>query len=126
MKGNETLNLQPSTYCRMTYIKIILKLSEMQGFIEALLLTSVSHEGLSFMEVGHNPMCVSSFAPCSWGGGGGVYGGRDPPPPGGGGGGGVIWAAVPPLPLCSISPGSFGYFTGPRFSNSLSMHHSVI
>ena len=51
----------------MTYIKIILKLSEMQGFIEALLLTSVSHDGLSFMEVGHNPMCVSSFAPCSWG-----------------------------------------------------------
>ena len=81
MEGNETLNLQPSTYCRMTYIKIILKLSEMQGFIEALLLTSVSHDGLSFMEVGHNPMCVSLFSPCSWGGGGGSYGVLYPPSP---------------------------------------------
>ena len=36
-------------------------------FIQALLLTSVFHEGLSFMEVGHNLMCVSTLAPYTWG-----------------------------------------------------------
>ena len=32
-----------------------------QGFIQALLLTSVFHEGLSFMDVGHNPTCISTL-----------------------------------------------------------------
>ena len=35
-----------------------------QGFIQALLLTSVFHKGLSFMAVGNNPTYV---VPCSWG-----------------------------------------------------------
>ena len=33
----------------------------MQGFIQALLLTSVFHEGLSFMTVGDNPTCISTL-----------------------------------------------------------------
>ena len=38
-----------------------------QGFIQALLLTSLFHEGLSFMIIGHNPTwCISSLDPCSW------------------------------------------------------------
>ena len=32
-----------------------------QGFIQTLLLTSVFHKQLSFMVVGHGPMCVSMF-----------------------------------------------------------------
>ena len=32
-----------------------------QGFIQALLQTFVFHEGLSFMDVGHNPKCVSTL-----------------------------------------------------------------
>ena len=32
-----------------------------QSFIQSLLLTSVFHEGLSFMVAGHNPTCVSSL-----------------------------------------------------------------
>ena len=32
-----------------------------QGFIQALLLTSAFHEGLSFMDVGHNPTCLSTL-----------------------------------------------------------------
>ena len=42
-----------------------------QGFIEAFLLTSVFHEGLSFIVVGHNPTCVSVLALAA----GGSYGG---------------------------------------------------
>ena len=38
-----------------------------QSFIEALLLTSIFHEGLSFMAIGHNPACISILAPCSLG-----------------------------------------------------------
>ena len=34
-----------------------------QGFIQALLLTSVFQEGLSFMEVDHKPMCINTLAP---------------------------------------------------------------
>ena len=34
----------------------------LQGFIQALLLTSVFHERLSFMAIGHNPICVSMLA----------------------------------------------------------------
>ena len=34
---------------------------EKQGFIQALLLTSVFHEGLSFMDIGHKPTCVSTL-----------------------------------------------------------------
>ena len=37
------------------------KLIFLQGFIQALLLTSVFHEGLSFMDVGHKPTCVSTL-----------------------------------------------------------------
>ena len=37
-----------------------------QGFIQALLLTSIFHEGLSFMEVDHKPMCINTLAPWSW------------------------------------------------------------
>ena len=32
-----------------------------QGFIQALWLTSVFHKGVSFMPVGHDPMCVTTF-----------------------------------------------------------------
>ena len=32
-----------------------------QGFTQALLLTSAFHEGLSFMDVGHNPTCLSTL-----------------------------------------------------------------
>ena len=32
-----------------------------QGFIQALLLTSVFHKGLSFMAVGHNQTCISTL-----------------------------------------------------------------
>ena len=41
-----------------------------QGFIQAFLLTFVFHEGLSFMTLGHNPMCVSTLAIAT----GGSYG----------------------------------------------------
>ena len=34
----------------------------MQEFIQALLLTSVLREGLSFIAVVHNPACVSTLA----------------------------------------------------------------
>ena len=34
----------------------------LQGFIQVLLLTSVFHEGLSFMAVGHNPACASMLS----------------------------------------------------------------
>ena len=68
-----------------------------EGFIQALLLTTFFHEGLSFMAIVHNQTCISTLAPCSWG---------------------FIWGAV------NVS-GSFGYFTDPRFLNSLSMHHLV-
>ena len=33
-----------------------------QGFIQALLLTSIFHGGSCFITVGHNPMCVSKLA----------------------------------------------------------------
>ena len=42
-------------------------ISDNQGFNQALLLTSIFHEGLSFMTVGHNPTCISMLDPCSWG-----------------------------------------------------------
>ena len=32
---------------------------QVQGFIQALLLTSVFHEGLSFMAIGYNLTCIS-------------------------------------------------------------------
>ena len=73
-----------------------------QGFIQALLLTSIFHEGLSFMALGHNTTCVSTSDSCSWG---------------------FIWGAV--NPPCGVYSTPFGYFTEPRFSNSLSMHHLV-
>ena len=74
-----------------------------QGFVQVLFLTSVFHEGLSFIAVGHNSMCVSMLALCSWK---------------------LIWGTI--NPPCGIAPGSFGNFTNPSFSNSLSMHHLVI
>ena len=60
-----------------------------QGFIQALLLT-VFHEGLSFMDVGHNPACISTST----------------------------LAAVGSRGCCKSS---FGYFSAPGFSNSLSI-----
>ena len=39
-------------------------------FVQALFLTSVFHEGLSFMAIGHNPMCVTTLAIAT----GGSYG----------------------------------------------------
>ena len=71
-------------------------------FIQALLLNSVFHEGLSFMEVGHNPMC-QHVGPLHLG---------------------IHMGCYNPHP-CAIAPGSFGYFTDFRFSDSLSMHHLV-
>ena len=38
------------------------RLPLLQGFIQALLVTSFFHEGLSFMTVGHNTTCVSTLA----------------------------------------------------------------
>ena len=43
------------------------KLHLLQGFIQAHLLTSVFHEGLSFMVIGHETMCISTVDPGSWG-----------------------------------------------------------
>ena len=40
------------------------------GFIQALLLTSVFHEGLSFLAVDHNPTCGSMLAPLALAAGG--------------------------------------------------------
>ena len=70
-----------------------MKAGYMHGFIQALLLTSVFHEGLSFMAIGHDPMCISTLALEAGGSWRGSY-------------------------------GSFGYFTDPGFSKSLSMHYS--
>ena len=66
--------------------------------LQALLLTSVYHEGLSFMVIGQNSTCSSCLALAA-GGSRGCY------------------------KSCRKSP--FGYFSNPKFSNSLSMHHSV-
>ena len=43
------------------------KADNTQDVIQALMLTSVFHEGLSFMALGHNPMCVSRLAIATWG-----------------------------------------------------------
>ena len=73
------------------------------GFIQALLLTSTFHEGLCFMLIGPNPMYVSMLP---------------------------LQLGVP-MGCCKLvasrgnDPGSFGFFTNPRLSNSLSIHHSV-
>ena len=48
----------------------------LQGFIQALLLTSVCHEGLSFMAMGHNLMCIISMLTLA---AGGSYGICNPP-----------------------------------------------
>ena len=66
--------------------------------LQALLLTSVFHEGLSFMVIGQNSTCSSCLALAA-GGSRGCYKSRRKSP--------------------------FGYFSDPKFSNSLSMHHSV-
>ena len=58
------------------------KTTLVRGFIQALLLISIFHEGLSFMTIGHNTMSVSMLVIAT--------------------GGGVIWGAVSP-PLC-IAP----------------------
>ena len=42
-------------------IKICINFHTQQGFILALLLTSIFHKGLSFMAVGHNPTCISTL-----------------------------------------------------------------
>ena len=71
--------------------------SPTEDLIQALLLTSDFHKGLSFMAVGHNAMCVSTLALAAGGSRG----------------------------LRGTVPGSFDCVSDPRFSNSLSMHHSV-
>ena len=76
-----------------------------QGFIQALLLTSAFHEGLSFMAVAHNPTCISTLAPCSWGF--------------------ILGPVRPPCEVQGQCPWKPCYFTDPRFSHSLSMHHLV-
>ena len=47
---------------RCCYLQNKRRWIQYQGLIQALLLTTIFHEGLSFMAVGHNPMCV-----CTWG-----------------------------------------------------------
>ena len=76
-----------------------------QGFILALSLTSVFHEGSSFMAVGHNPTCVARW-PLQLG---------------------VHMTRCKPLLVGSRGNafGYSGYFTDPMFSNSLFMHHLV-
>ena len=73
-----------------------------QDFIQALLLTSVFPEGLSLMAIGYNPTCVKHVGSFSW-----RF--RNKP---------LQWSRGQALE-------SFGYFSDPRFLNSLSMHHSV-
>ena len=79
--------------------------SKFQSFIQALLLTFVFHEGLSFIAVGHNSMCVSMLAIAT----GGSYKVLSAS---------LVWSR-------GNASGSFGYFINLRFSNSLSMHHWV-
>ena len=76
-----------------------------QGFIQALLLTSVFHNGLSFMTVGHKPTYISTLMLVV----GGSYEGLQ----------------APLVESRGNAPGNFDYFTNPRFSNTLSMYHSV-
>ena len=76
-----------------------------QGFIQALLLTSAFHEGLSFTAAGHNPTRISKLSLPA----GGLYG-----------------SLQTSLVGCRGNVlESFGYFTDPSISNSLSTHHSV-
>ena len=96
--GNSILyiDVEISYYTKFYIFQVDQKNPPIQGFIQAILLTSVFHEWLSFMTVGLNPTCINMLTPCSWG---------------------YIWGAV-------NSP-CFGYFTNQWFSNSLSMHHLV-
>ena len=64
----------------------------MQGFILALLLTSVFHEGLSFMTIGNNPTCFRKLVIAT----GGSYGWGAVSPP--------FWApGAMPLEALAIS-----------------------
>ena len=74
----------------------------LQGFIQALLLTFIFHEELSFMAVGHNLTCVSMLAIAIGGSEGALQ-----------------------LGSGGNASESFDYFTNSRFSNNLSMHHWV-
>ena len=88
------LGSSPVAIICMYYIYYILS-----RLYPSILLTSVFHERLSFMAVGHNPTCISTLAPCSWG---------------------FIWGAVTPLVESRGNAlESFGYFTHPMFSDSL-------
>ena len=74
----------------------------MQGFILALLLTSVFHEGLSFMTIGNNPTCFRKLVIAT---------------------GGFIWVGCCKPPILGSRGNalrSFGYFTDSTFSSSLS------
>ena len=52
----------------MVFLSPFLVVSSMsQGSIQALWLTSVFHEGLSFMAIVHHPTYISMLTPCSWG-----------------------------------------------------------
>ena len=74
----------------------------LQGFIQALLLTSIFHEELSFMAAGHNLMCVSMLAIAIGGSEGALQ-----------------------LGSGGNASESFDYFTDSRFSNNLSMHYCM-
>ena len=78
-----------------------------QGFIQALLLTSVFYDRLNFMTVGHNFMCVSMLTLAT----GGSYG---------------VLSEHSLFGVQDNVPESFGYFIDPTFSNSLSMHQLVM
>ena len=73
-----------------------------QGFIQALSPTFVFPEGLSLMAIGHNPTCVKHVGSFSW-----RFRNKL-----------LQWSRDQALE-------SFGYFSDPRFLNSLSMHRSV-
>ena len=63
---NMTLDLHSSDLLFKGLEWIFFNFKKGQGFIQALLLTSVFHEGSSFMVIGHNPTCISTLTRCSW------------------------------------------------------------
>ena len=74
-----------------------------KSFVQALLLMSIFHDGLSFMVIGQNPMYVNLLALAA----GFSYG---------------VLCCKPPPPLCGVQRQCP---CNPRFSNNLSNHHSV-
>ena len=70
--ANTLLKEQTKINCWNKFLCIqLVIISSMQGFIQALLLTSVFLEGLSFMAIGHNPayismLCFATGGSSSW------------------------------------------------------------